>query len=120
MAGDLEATDLEGKRFWSGGAGSGVMAAEPVAHLLPNFDEYLVAYRDRSAALVPGLRYDAADFSFGSILSNVVLVDGKVRGSWRKGKVGVELRMLDRLRRTESDAVERAKGEAETFLRSAV
>jgi DNA glycosylase AlkZ-like len=40
----------------------------PMAHLLPNFDEYTVAYRDRAAIVDPTLSFDPSIFSFGSVL----------------------------------------------------
>ena len=61
--------------------------------LLPNYDEYTVAYRSRKLfypreiVYRPGPRYDAP---FG----NVIVVDGVVLGIWkrsvRKGQVSVE------------------------------
>ncbi len=82
----------------------------PVAHLLPNFDEYTVAYRDRAAIVDARVPFDASIFSFGSVLSNVLLIDGLVRGSWRATNVEatlrLELRLLDRLSRRESAALE--------------
>ncbi|MBV9329118.1 MAG: hypothetical protein JO352_35890 [Chloroflexi bacterium] len=51
-----------------------------VAHLLPNFDEYMVACRDRSA-LHPDALLESTLFSFGNILSNVVVVNGVARGA---------------------------------------
>ena len=51
-------------------------------HLLPSYDEFLVAYRDRSAALDPARGPVAARLPRGSILGNVVLVNGRVRGGW--------------------------------------
>ena len=54
------------------------------AHLLPNFDEFTVAYSDRSAVLDPRVPFDASIFSFGSVLANVAVVGGTVRGSWRR------------------------------------
>jgi hypothetical protein len=55
----------------------------PVIHLLPNYDEYLVAYKDRSAL---------ADASIASALGprnqllfhHIVLLDGRAVGSWRR------------------------------------
>ena len=47
-----------------------------MAALLPPFDEYTVAYRDRSAI---GLREGVA-----SLLSPIVIVDGKFAGTWKR------------------------------------
>jgi hypothetical protein len=91
-----------------------------VAHLLPNFDEFTVAYRDRAEMVHADRPFEAKLFSFGSILSNVVTVGGKVRGSWRRSfardGVLIEARMLDRLKPAESAAVREAGRRFGEFL----
>ena len=83
--------------FDAGGAQAGDIAGK--AHLLPNFDEYTVAYRDRTALVRPDRPLNTELFAFGSILANVLMVGGKVHGSWRKtvarGRVQVEVRLQD-------------------------
>jgi len=49
-------------------------------HLLPPYDEYAVAYRDRDAFLAPADRVRAK----GGIFAPVVLVDGRIAGTWRR------------------------------------
>ena len=50
-------------------------SARGTAHLLSVFDEYVIAYADRSALS------DAGDFVLGS--RNLMLIDGAVVGTWR-------------------------------------
>jgi hypothetical protein len=117
----LERRVIDGKDYWFDPGAGPQTKATSVAHLLPNYDEYTVAFRDRAEILHADLPFDPAVFaragvpgatsiSFGSILSNVVTVGGKVRGSWRRtitrDGVRVEVRMLDRLKPAESRAVE--------------
>lgn len=64
---------------------------------LPNFDEYTVGYRDRSAVLHPDFPFRPELFGFSSILSNVVIVGGTVRGSWRRTLIGAGVRVQVRL-----------------------
>lgn len=74
-------------------------------YLLPNFDEYLVAYSDRSAA------YDGADSE--TTLRNTVVIDGRIVGTWRRtfsrDAVAIQVSPLKRLRETDTlaRAVER-------------
>jgi hypothetical protein len=71
------------------GARSARSAVRPAALLLPAYDEYTVAYRDRSAFLDPA---HAASTS-GGIGSPVVAIGGRVAGTWgrRTGKTSVAL-----------------------------
>ncbi len=89
-------------------------------HLLPNFDEYTVAYRDRSAVVDPQAPIDAALFSFGSILSNIVTVEGRVRGAWRRSStragLQVEISLLTPLGTAEISALEQAGRRLGRFL----
>jgi hypothetical protein len=77
------------------------------AWLLPAFDEYLVAYRVRDAALDPrqARRYNAG----GGMLNPCVVVDGRVTGTWRRtlarGVVRIELDLFDRPKAWELRAV---------------
>jgi hypothetical protein len=53
------------------------------AFLLPPFDEFLVAYRDRSAALDP--QYNTAVVPGGNgIFNPIVVIDGQVLGTWKR------------------------------------
>src|SRR6185503_19172111 len=85
--------------------------ARPVtASLLPPWDEALVAYRDRSFA-TRALR-ESDPRGLGLIGKPVVMVDGTVRGAWRRElrptAVRVTLDLWSPLTATERRAVERA------------
>jgi hypothetical protein len=51
-------------------------------HLLPPFDEYLVAYKDRSAALDPGLGRQV--IGINGLVNASVVRDGRVVGVWKR------------------------------------
>jgi hypothetical protein len=116
----LDRQVIEGKDYWFDAEAGPADAATGVAHLLPNFDEYSVAYRDRAAMVHADRPFDPAFFSFGSILSNVVTVSGRVRGAWRRtfatSHVRVEIRVLDRLGTRATAAVESAGRRMGRFL----
>ncbi len=90
----------------------------PCLHLLPNYDEFLVAYRDRSASLDPARGFDLAPFPMGSILAHIVVRNGQVWGAWKRRQtsrqVVVELGSLDVLAPSEFAALRR---EVERFAR---
>lgn len=88
---------------------------EPRAWLLPPYDEYTVAYRDRSAALDPAFPVDPF-----AILGPVVMVDGHVVGVWRRTlgreQVAVALTLYTALTPAQRAAVERAVARYGAFL----
>jgi hypothetical protein len=92
----LEQIAVEGTTCWFAEWSEG-RSRSPVAHLLPNYDEYLIAYVDRGALVDPSLgpRSDPK-----LIFSNVVMVDGRAVGTWRRGAEKGATRVQTRLRRT--------------------
>ncbi len=124
---ELQHEVIDGNDHWSGADNTSSGRAGKPAHLLPNFDEFTVAYRDRSALLDPEVPFDAASFAYyrdaspmGGILSNVVTIAGRVRGAWSRaltpGLVRVDIKLLAQLSRTETGAVQRAAARLGRFL----
>jgi hypothetical protein len=103
---------IGGTRYWFDAGARPRPARATLAHLLPTFDELTVAYRDRSAFDHPDRRFDPALFAFGSVLSNVLVIAGRVRGAWRRvvgpESVRLQVRLLDPLTPSERAAVARA------------
>jgi hypothetical protein len=81
----------------------------PVAHLLPAYDEYFVAYKDRQSV-------------FGShdegLLGPTVIVDGAVAGTWKRmnDKKSVEVKLTRTLKKTERVVVAEAVAQYAGFL----
>ena len=127
----LQHEEIDGNDHWSGADHTGRDRPGSAAHLLPNFDEYTVAYRDRSALLDPKIPFDAASFAYyrdaspmGGILSNVVTIGGRVRGAWSRtitpGLVKVDVKWLAPMSRSEAAAVGRAAARLGRFLATPV
>jgi hypothetical protein len=57
-------------------------AAAPVAHLLPNYDEYLIAHKDRHLVTTPGSS-DGVTRIKDPFVHHVV-IDGRLAGSWTR------------------------------------
>jgi hypothetical protein len=53
------------------------------AHLLPNYDEYLVAYKDRRFVVPPTFKTMVAEQRM-DIFANSLIVDGRLAGTWRR------------------------------------
>ncbi len=70
---------IDGKDYWFTPT-PGNLPDEPAAHLLPCFDEYTVAYKDRGAVVAPE---DLRAFGYGVNLNNII-IDGRIAGSWKR------------------------------------
>jgi hypothetical protein len=119
-AADLQRCTVAGNEYWLGADAELERSVPPVAHLLPNWDEYTVGYRDRAAVVDAGLPFDATLFSFGSVLSNVVTIGGRARGAWQRRVTGtrtrVEARLLAPLTPAERAAVTRVGDRMSRFI----
>jgi hypothetical protein len=83
LVGDaLAQAQIAGRTYWFPPPAPPAPAPAPVAYLLPNYDEYIVAYADRSALHDPA----AHDLDpRGNILfSHTIVLDGRVVGAWKR------------------------------------
>jgi hypothetical protein len=82
---------IEGVPHWSGGDVPGPGDEPPdsrTAHLLSSYDEFLVAYRDRSASTDADGRTGLLPFPYGSVLASAVIVHGRIAGTWKRRRTG--------------------------------
>jgi hypothetical protein len=100
-------------RYWTfGRGGRGEPGRKTTVHLLPVYDEYLVAYRDQQA--VPRPPYVLGSFQ------HALVIGEQVAGTWRtipgvKGFV-VDVRPLRRLNAVERRALVQAVTRYQRFL----
>jgi len=77
----LSKTSWEGLTYWFAASRS-TQPAAPTAHLLPNYDEYLIAYQDRGLVNSgPMPRPGKAGFD---VYANFLILDGRFAGTWRR------------------------------------
>jgi Winged helix DNA-binding domain len=111
---------IDGKPHWFSPEFRPAARSGPSLHLLPNYDEFLVAYRDRSAALERVRDRDLVPFPYGSILGHVVVLKGQVLGFWKRRSEGrrvvVEVGLPDVLDSSGQAALERAAADLARFL----
>ncbi|HEY6976318.1 MAG TPA: winged helix DNA-binding domain-containing protein, partial [Chitinophagaceae bacterium] len=81
----LQKEMIEGKSYYMA-ADMPVMKTKPgTVYLLPNFDEYLVAYKDRNAALdTKYAKQVIGAAGSNGIFSAVIIADGKIAGTWKR------------------------------------
>jgi hypothetical protein len=98
----LEPCTIDGTTFWRVPDSFGPPG--PSAHLLPNYDEFFIGYRDRSAI---GKRIGSVTAVTGgsTLIANVLVVDGQLVGGWKRRlegeRITVEASVLTRLSRSE-------------------
>lgn len=73
---------IDGCEYWSAPSRG---SADPgcTAFLLPNYDEYLIAYKDRTAVVDPGRAANIVARSGGAYPHHLI-VDGRLAGSWTR------------------------------------
>jgi hypothetical protein len=91
----------------------------PEAFLLPPFDEFLIAYRDRSAAIDDGNMARVAPGRNG-IFSPIVVIDGRVVGTWKRtlqrGSVAISFSPFDSWGEAQTRAISAAAERYGVFL----
>jgi len=114
---DLASETIDGKTYWFAAKTVRPRLTSERACLLGLYDEYLIAYKDRSAAL------DLSRWKRARALdpfSAPVVVDGRVVGGWKKKATGERLAVtvtrFGPLGRSETRAVEGAAGRYASFL----
>jgi len=114
---ELTSETIDGRTYWSAAKTVGALGRPQPAHLLGLYDEYLIAYKDRSAAL------DLSRWTRARTLdpfSAPVIVGGRAVGGWKKKATGervvVTVTPFGPLGRSETRAVEGATGRYAAFL----
>lgn len=89
------------------------------AYLLPNYDEYVVGYTDRSA-IYDGGYHDKLDARGNPLFQNTILLNGRIAGTWKrslkKNSVTMERQLFAKTSKTETAAIERATKAYADFL----
>lgn len=78
----LEREVIVGQDYWFAPALPCAKIAESSVYLLPMYDEYTVAYKDRSP-IFNAIHTDKLDPRSG-ILANVIVVNGEIVGTWKR------------------------------------
>lgn len=89
----LEQVTCDARTFWSAPQRDVRVPDSPRALLLSLYDEYTIAYRDRSD--ISGTREIERMISRGNAFSAVIIVNGRVAGAWRRAVNGqsIEIRL---------------------------
>ena len=118
---ELMQEEIDGKHYWF--SPLSVPAGEdgpPIACLLPNYDEYMIGYKDRSA-MFPALPEKPDSQAYGRIaLNHTIIIDGIIVGSWRRERkndgVVIRTKLFRPLDGAEKDALSMAVDRYGKFL----
>jgi hypothetical protein len=105
---------VDGRTFWSfwstPATPPGGVRLAGATYLLPIYDEYLVAYKDRDVAIDPRTR--GVDAAIRDDFGHYLIVDGKYTGAWRwtnaGGRVAVKITPYRTLTTAEQRRLDRA------------
>jgi len=108
-----------GKTFWLSSSRSQAVAQEtPTAHLMSIYDEYISAYKDRSAMADEAT--SARLVGLGNALTHVVVLDGRIVGTWKpagdRRAADAAIDVFRPLTRAESGAVSTALNKYLAFM----
>lgn len=82
VKGELAQEEIDGQVYWFVPTTAAPAPTSPIAHLLPVYDEYVVAYKDRRAVLPP--EYAARPDAGNGIFRAPILIDGQMVGTWTR------------------------------------
>jgi len=107
----LEPTTIDGRVYWTAEGTNGSSTRSSGALLLPNYDEYLIAYRDRTPVVDSARAANIVARSNGAFANHLVL-DGRLAGSWSRtlkaGSVLIEVAPYIKLNAAQTRAVRAA------------
>ena len=118
-AAHLEHKSIEGRSYWFPAARAPARIATPLVHLLPNYDEFFIGLKDRTAF---GARLESSGVKprTDALSGHILVVNGQIVGGWRRTVVGKKVvivpRLLMRLSEAERRAVSRRARQLGEFL----
>lgn len=106
---------IQNGEYWLAVSNAPVPAsAGETTHLLSIFDEYFSAYRDRSALVEPG--FADALRTYGAATVNVIVLEGRAVGFWRREERAMEVRItLQPYRKLEKGELEAVHAAGERY-----
>jgi Winged helix DNA-binding domain len=103
----LRRVTIDDRVHWLAASGKGLSKLEPLVFLLPVYDEYLIAYKDRESIRDlerPSPAPVRIEFP------HFLIINGKLRGTWKRtsraGRMEIELSLFRPLTNAEFDGLE--------------
>jgi hypothetical protein len=110
---------VDGRTYWFVESQAAVRRPSSCTYLLPNYDEYLIAYKDRGPVIHTASAAEGV-VRLRDAFVHYLVIDGRLAGSWRRtvkgGSVTVEVAPCRRLTRAELVAVTAARERYGRFI----
>jgi len=110
----LKNITVANQTFWFVPSAKLPALAEPCLHLLPNYDEYIVAYSDRTW-LFDTKHNDKLDSRQNPLFNNVIISDGRIIGTWKRTGSGksqnIETKVFESLSKAQLSKLDDLKNE---------
>ncbi|SDP92646.1 Winged helix DNA-binding domain-containing protein [Mucilaginibacter sp. OK268] len=107
---------IDGRTYWMPDSITDLPSPKTKAYLLPAFDEFAIAYKDRDALVNPKYLKQARHVIFDP----AIVVDNQVVGTWKRTlkakSVDINLNLFGSLNKTQEKAVEVATSKYRKFL----
>lgn len=79
----LKNIEVGGKTYYFAKEASNTISS-PIAHLLPNYDEYFIAYKDRTAFSAGRTFKVSRQPSYEDLSYHLLAIDGQLAGGWKR------------------------------------
>jgi hypothetical protein len=116
---ELERQVIDDKPHWFPTPARTARRKTPLAHLLPNYDEYFIGFKDRSA-FSERLRAAGIEARTNALSGHILAINGQIVGGWgrtfRGNKAIIRLKLLQKLTAEEKGAVGTAAKRFTDFL----
>jgi len=116
---ELERQTIDGRSYWFPTPTRLAKRKTPIAHLLPNYDEYFIGFKDRSA-FSERLRAAGIEVRTHALSGHILAIAGQIVGGWGRtfrGKTAViRLKLLQTLSVAEDRAIGTAAKRFADFL----
>lgn len=109
IASDFNSILAGSDKYWFKAEVSGIDVSPDSVHLLPAFDEFLISYANRSAALE--LAHNRKAISNNGIFYPVVVINGQVAGTWKrtvqKETMKIETQLFTDIKKKHTDLIDK-------------
>ncbi|SHM97386.1 winged helix DNA-binding domain-containing protein [Mucilaginibacter sp. OK098] len=114
---ELTNIQVNGHTYWMPKDQPVINTKAPIAHLLPAYDEFAVAYSDRTAAVNPKYLVQARHVIFDPS----IIINNQVVGTWKravkKNEIEIVLNPFGKLNKVQTKAIEMAQKRYQKFMK---